>query len=92
VHKHRGYEIMGYFANATEAEAYFATYCEKCINWTKRNGNDEESCPIWDMQFMDNYELCNVKDSYLDKLIPRSKDGLSNERCVMFLPKKGREK
>ena len=83
---------MGYFSNGTEAMDYHAIYCVNCQNWTKRDGEHEESCPIWDMQFADNYELCNVEDSYLDKLIPRSKDGLSNERCVMFLPKKGREK
>lgn len=78
---------MGYFANETEAMCYQERYCFVCKNWTRRDGEDFVGCPIWDMHLLDNYELCNARDSYLDKLIPRSKDGLSNKKCVMFLPK-----
>jgi hypothetical protein len=78
---------MGYFANGTEACGYQEQYCINCKNWTKREGDYGEGCPIWDMHLMDNYDLCNIKDNYLNKLIPRSENGLSNEKCVMFLPK-----
>lgn len=79
---------MGYFANGTEGEIYQDEYCFNCQNWTIREGEPCEGCPIWDMHMMDNYDLCNVKDSYLNKLIPRQKRGLHNGKCVMFLSKK----
>ena len=76
---------MGYFANGIEASAYQERYCYNCQNWTIRENEDEEGCPIIDYHFIYNYDLCSDQNSFLDKLIPR-KDGW-NERCVMYLPK-----
>lgn len=80
---------MGYFANGIEGESYKSCYCYNCKNWTKRDGEGVEGCPIWDLHLEYNYELCNDPDSFLDKLIPHTEDGLDNDKCVMFLPKDG---
>lgn len=82
---------MGYFANGTEGMSYQDHYCQKCENWTAREGDSGVGCPIIDMHMIDNYELCNVEDNYLNKLIPISENGLYNEKCVMFLPQKKEE-
>jgi hypothetical protein len=67
---------MGYFSNGTEGEMYYETYCANCIH----NGDEENDpyCPVW---------AANDKSSILHILIPRSKDGLDNEQCTMFLRK-----
>ncbi|SFP09855.1 hypothetical protein SAMN05518683_102262 [Salibacterium halotolerans] len=75
---------MGYFPNGTAGAAYFERYCSNCKNWTQR---EEDGCPIWGMHLADNYDLCNVEDNYLDKLIPRTEQG--NKQCVMYLPEEG---
>ena len=68
---------MAYFSNGTEGECYYETYCSKCVH--------EENCPVWMLHMLHNYDECNKKDSFLHVLIPRSKDGLDNERCTMFV-------
>lgn len=68
---------MGYFSNGTEGEMYVEEYCSKCIH--------NEACPVWGLHLMHNYEECNKDGSFLHVLIPRSKDGLRNERCAMFV-------
>lgn len=67
---------MGYFSNGTEGMAYEAQWCNKCVH----QGN----CAVWLLHMLYNYDECNNKDSMLHELIPRSKDGLSNEKCTMF--------
>jgi|SRR6185503_10700741 len=67
---------MGYFSNGTEGMMYEDRYCDKCVN--------APDCWILLQHLMRNYEECNKPDSILHVLIPRSKDGLGNEQCVMF--------
>lgn len=71
---------MGYFSNGTEGRIYEATYCAKCVH-------SENGCAVWDAHFLRNYEECNNENSILHLLIPQSKDGLRNEKCLMFWPK-----
>jgi len=70
---------MGYFSNGSEGEDYAEKYCSRCIHC-----ND---CAIWDAHMLYNYEECNKKDSILNILIPRTKDGW-NEQCKMFIEDK----
>jgi hypothetical protein len=72
---------MGYFSNGTEDECYFEQYCSRCIH-----NDPDKGCNVWFLHMLHNYEECNKKDSFLHVLIPRSKDGLSNEQCSMFVP------
>lgn len=72
---------MAYFSNGTEGECYYAEYCAKCIH----ESPDDGGCMVWLLHLTYNYAECNKKDSMLHVLIPRSKDGLSNERCKMFV-------
>ncbi len=67
---------MGYFANGTSGEIYEEMYCYHCIHYT--------DCPILGMHFLFNYTKDTEKRAILDWLIPRSKDGLHNEKCTMF--------
>lgn len=71
---------MAYFSNGTEGDLYFERYCSRCVH--DRN----EDCPIWALHLAHNYEECNKPGSFLHALIPRSKDGLSNEECRFFTP------
>ena len=70
---------MGYFSNGTEGMDYQAAYCDRCVH-----GADYD-CPVWNAHLDHNYEECNKPESILHTLIPRSKDGLDNEQCRMFL-------
>jgi len=74
---------MGYFSNGTEGSCYEAQYCSKCIH-NYNSENDYPGCPVWGLQLLNNYKLCNEEDSFLDVLIPRNKNGLGNRRCTMF--------
>lgn len=74
---------MAYFANGTEGEMYFDRYCARCIH---RDGPDGDSgCAVWLAHLIGNYDQCNKPDSVLNLLIPRSKNGLGNEQCLMFV-------
>lgn len=73
---------MGYFSNGSEGMDYEAKWCARCVHDIKNN------CPIWLAHLIHNYKECNNKESILHMLIPRSKDGLWNEQCKMFLENK----
>ena len=75
---------MGYFSNGTEGDFYQEEYCEKC-----EHGNGE--CPVWLLHLTYSYKLCNTPDSFLDELIPRSREGCYNEKCKMFVPYRQKE-
>jgi len=68
---------VGYFSNGTEGESYHAQYCARCVH--------DDSCSIWLLHMMHNYDECNKPQSFLHVLIPRSKDQLGNEQCSMFI-------
>ena len=72
---------MGYFSNGTEGISYQEQYCFQCIH-----NEQEHGCPIWFLHALHNYEECNKPESFLHTLIPRSKNGLGNAECSMFLP------
>ena len=67
---------MAYFANGTQGMIYEETYCQHCIH--------NDACPILKEHFLHNYSKEPDKRAILDWLIPRSKDGLHNEKCTMF--------
>lgn len=67
---------MGYFSNGNEGMDYEARYCDHCVH----NGK----CTVWLLHNLHNYKECNNNDSMLHTLIPRSKDGIGNEKCTMF--------
>jgi hypothetical protein len=79
----KGMKTMGYFSNGSEEQDYQNRYCEKCTHWTEERG-----CPCWLAHELWNSEECNNDESLLHKMIPISKDGLSNERCFSFEQKK----
>lgn len=66
---------MGYFSNGSSGGAYQEQFCDRCHH--DRN----QSCPIWLLHLVHNYEECNKEESFLNVLIPRDKEG-GNEQCV----------
>lgn len=73
---------MGYFSNGSEGMGYAERYCSRCVH--------EEGCVVWTAHLLRNYDECNNEKSILHMLIPRSRDGLSNEKCRMFYSGKGK--
>ena len=71
---------MGYFSNGSEGADYEERYCLRCIH--------RQECAVWEAHFLLNYQEANKKDSILHLLIPRTKNGLGNEQCRMFIEKK----
>ena len=71
---------MGYFSNGTEGMAYEERYCEKCLHY-----GDCGDCAVLESHAAYNYAECNKPESILHILIPRSINGLSNEKCKMFI-------
>ena len=69
---------MGYFSNGSEGMDYQEHYCSKCVH------DEKQSCPVWLLHLLHNYEECNKPDSFLHVLIPRTKTG--NGQCALFLP------
>jgi hypothetical protein len=72
---------MAYFSNGTEGADYQAQYCDRCIH------DANQDCPIWLAHLLHNGTDGDAAE-VLDLLIPRSGDGLGNERCRLFV---GRE-
>ena len=70
-----------YFSNGSEGMDYEARWCDRCVNQGPADG---PGCWIWGEHMMHNYEDCNKPHSIMHRLIPRSADGLDNEKCVMF--------
>lgn len=72
---------MAYFSNGSEGEEYEARYCSKCVHCGE--------CPILVLHSLWNYDALDseTKHTALNVFIPRSKDGLSNEQCRMFVVK-----
>lgn len=72
---------MGYFSNGSEGEIYRARWCDRCLH------DQKSGCAVYLAHLMFNYDQC--KDSkladVLSVLIPRTKDGLDNEQCKMFV-------
>jgi hypothetical protein len=74
---------MGYFSNGTQGEAYEAQWCDRCYH----RYDEDNPCVVWLAHLMKNYEESDKEDSILHMLIPRSEDGLGNEKCKMFVPR-----
>lgn len=70
---------MGYFSNGTEGGIYFEDYCCRCEHDTN------EDCPVWSAHLLYAYNGSEDAKHILDMLIPRSKDGLENKQCLMFM-------
>ncbi len=71
---------MAYFSNGTEGMIYQTDYCDRCRNY---QGGDAPGCPIWDLHLLHQGEV--DWQPVLDKLIPRTPDGLGNEQCETFV-------
>ena len=84
---------MGYFSNGTEGEAFYFTYCEKCVH-----NEEDKMCPVWALHHQWNYEQFpdsveedaieeiaeqQVKKDALDTLITRGENG---QECKLFFP------
>jgi len=74
---------MGYFSNGTEGMMYEEAFCNRCLH--QGGGEKGPWCTVWLLHELYNSDECNKPESFLHVLIPRSKDGLSNEQCTMFL-------
>lgn len=70
---------MGYFSNGTEGEQYEDKWCSRCVHASA-------GCAVWRAHLLHNYDQSKNKEvsEILDILIPRSKDGLGNNKCTMF--------
>jgi len=75
---------MAYFSSGTEGMDYEARFCDKCVHQPQES--DHSMCPIWDVHMLQNYEQQKNEGIrlILSALIPRSADGLTNERCSFF--------
>jgi len=82
---------MGYFPNGTSGMCYEEEFCAKCLH----SGADGVSCNVMLIHNLYNYQQCKetpegkAVEAILDLLIPRTKDGLWNEKCSMFARKNG---
>ena len=80
---------MGYFSNGAEGMDYSARYCERCANYRDNGDGRSHGCPVWDLHLLLNYSEAKLTGEFnlniLDHFIPRTKDGLGNEECEMFL-------
>lgn len=76
---------MGYFSNGSEGSAYESKYCENCIHWIADGEGETKGCPVWDVHMLYNYSNMNPVKGFLESFIPQSKDGLSNDKCKMFI-------
>lgn len=76
---------MAYFPNGTAGEIWEDDHCNNCLH---QFGPDNGSgCAVWLAHLLHNYDECNKENSILDIFIPRSKDGLGNGDCQMFVDK-----
>lgn len=73
---------MGYFSNGSEGQSYHTQWCSRCIHEDEKAGL---FCPVWSLHFEFNYAECRNDNSLLHKMIPRSADKLSNEKCNFFI-------
>lgn len=81
-------EMMGYFSNGEEGMLYEEEYCLHCQHWVFDPETQTDGCPVMDMHTWHNREEANNKDSALHKwMIPRSSDGVFNEKCLHFRKK-----
>ncbi len=76
---------MGYFSNGVEGLDYEGRFCDRCVHQKP----DDGGCMVWLAHLLHNYKQTDETKSVLNLLIPRSKDGLGNEQCTMFIS--GRE-
>jgi hypothetical protein len=60
---------------------YEEQYCNQCAHQKP----DDGGCAVFLAHLLMNYDECNNDKSILHMLIPRSKDGLGNEKCLMFI-------
>ena len=71
---------MAYFSNGFEAAAYNEAFCCRCEFW-----HEELGCPVWAAHELWGRDECDKPDSVLDRMIPRTEDGLGNGRCFCFV-------
>jgi hypothetical protein len=73
---------MGYFPNGTAGMDYEERYCSRCVH---QGPPDGPGCAVMLAHMLENYNECNNPKSILHLLIPKSKDGLDNLKCAMFM-------
>jgi hypothetical protein len=71
---------MGQFSNGTEGDIYREQWCDRCIH----DANND--CPVWNAHLVYAYRDKPAAENILNMLIPRSKDGLRNKKCRLFIP------
>ena len=72
---------MGYFSNSDEGTAFENRWCSRCVH-EERNGT---GCHVMLTHLLWAYGATPEQKAILDCLIPRAKDGLSNNQCTMFI-------
>jgi len=83
---------MAYFPNGTAGDEYSSHYCERCVHDLEPEKTG--GCRVLLLHLVHNYDQCRdtpegkLVKGVLDILIPRSKDGLDNEQCTMFVEAK----
>lgn len=74
---------MGCFSNGSEGLDYQERYCKRCIH--REDQTKDRYCPLWSAHLVYSYSGGPEAQEILNRLIPRSEDGLSNEQCAMFV-------
>jgi len=81
---HKKEAMMGYFANSTEADLFYETYCVRCQNHEKFTGR---FCVIWGLHCLFSYQLANSKSlakKFLDLLIDKKGNDVKEWKCSMY--------
>lgn len=71
---------MGYFSNGTEGDAYEARWCANCVH-----GKSQDGCAVMLAHILESYGQSGSTETVLSTLIPRSEDGVGNNKCRMFI-------
>jgi hypothetical protein len=74
---------MAYFSNGSSGDRYMENWCERCRNFKRREDEDTEGCPIWDLHLMYNYNENELHAKMRDHFIPMDKK-YNPQQCRMF--------
>ena len=69
---------MGYFSNGTEGNIYESEYCEKCVHYDHKQGEDKP-CPIWMHHLLHNGTNNEYVQEILNSFI--TVEGIENKKC-----------
>ena len=82
---------MAYFSSGAEGMDWESENCDRCRHQDGPEGDSH--CAVFLLQMLHNYDQFGETPAgvayaeCLSTLIPRTQDGLGNERCLMFIAK-----